>query len=102
MHSVQGNRIVMLNIDTNGNVDERIPGVGQESWLDRTLLGAMYPDIHVALVSVPTEALNDIEENDVANSMIGICITALSTRWSAPQVRPRMANITTAMPHTNH
>jgi len=53
MHSVQANRIVMIDIDTNGRMEERIPGTGQESWLDRTVLGAMYPHIHVALVSVP-------------------------------------------------
>ena len=56
MHSVQGNRIVMLDIDTNGQIEERIPGTGQESWLDCTLLGAMYPKIRVALVSVPHRA----------------------------------------------
>jgi hypothetical protein len=33
-------------------MEERIPGTGQESWLDRTVLGAMYLNIHVALVSV--------------------------------------------------
>ena len=59
MQSVYANRIVMLDIDTNGRIEERIPGTGQESWLDRTLLGAMYPNIHVALVSVPTEPLDD-------------------------------------------
>jgi hypothetical protein len=59
----------MLDIDTNGHVEERIPGVGQESWLDCTLLGAMYPNIHVALVSVPTETLDDVEEATVANAM---------------------------------
>ena len=43
MHSVNAHRIVMLDIDINGRIEERIPGAGQESWLDRTLLGAMYP-----------------------------------------------------------
>jgi hypothetical protein len=72
MHSVQGNRIVMIDIDTNGQMEERIPGVGQESWLDSTLLGTMYPNIQVALVSVPTEPLDDFEEAQVANAMTGI------------------------------
>ena len=44
MHSYEGNRIVMIDIDTNGRTEERIPGTGQESWLDTTLLGAMYPE----------------------------------------------------------
>ena len=69
MNSVQANRIVMIDIDTNGQMEERIPGTGQESWLDRTVLGTMYPNIHVALVSVPTEPLDDCEEAAVANAM---------------------------------
>jgi hypothetical protein len=69
MHSIQANRIVMIDIDTNGRMEERIPGTGQESWLDRTLLGAIYPNIRVALVSVPTEPLDDFEEARVANAM---------------------------------
>ena len=72
MYGVQGNRIVMLDIDTNGQIEERIPGTGQESWLDCTLLGAMYPKIRVALVSVPTEPLDDFEEAQVANTMTSV------------------------------
>ena len=72
MPSFEGNRIVMIDIDTNGRTEERIPGTGQESWLDRTLLGAMYPNIHVALVSVPTEPLDDYEEANVANAMTAV------------------------------
>ena len=78
MHSVQGNRIVMLDIATNGRVEERIPGVGQESWLDCTLLGAMYPNIHVALVSVPTEPLDDFEEASVANAMTTVSYNGIA------------------------
>ena len=73
MLNVQGNRIVMIDIDTNGRIEERIPGTGQESWLDSTLLGTMYPNIHVALVSIPTETLDDYEEQCVANAMT--CVT---------------------------
>ena len=63
---------MMIDIDTNGRTEERIPGTGQESWLDTTLLGAMYPNIHVALVSVPTEPLDDFEEASVANAMTAV------------------------------
>lgn len=72
MHRMEGNRIVMLDIQKDGKVVERIPGVGQESWLDRTLLGSMYPDIHVAMISVPTEPLEDHEEAMVASVLTGI------------------------------
>jgi len=72
MQSEYGNRIVMIDIDTNGRIEERIPGTGQECWLDCTLLGAMYPNIRVALVSVPTEPLDDVEEAMVADRMTAI------------------------------
>ena len=80
MQSVYANRIVMLDIDTNGRIEERIPGTGQESWLDRTLLGAMYPDIHVALVSVPTEPLDDLEEARVADRMTAVSHNGIAYR----------------------
>jgi hypothetical protein len=80
MHSVQANRIVMIDIDTNGQMEERIPGTGQESWLDRTVLGAMYPHIHVALVSVPTEPLDDCEEAAVANAMTRVTHEGIAYR----------------------
>ena len=88
MHSVSANRIVMLDIDTNGRIEERIPGTGQECWLDRTLLGVMYPDIHVALVSVPTEPLDDMEEARVADRMTsvshdGVCYRMVGASGSA-------------------
>ena len=80
MHSVNANRIVMLDIDTNGRIEERIPGTGQESWLDRTLLGAMYPNIHVALVSVPTEPLDDVEEARVADRLTTVSHNGIAYR----------------------
>ncbi len=88
MPSVSPNRIVMLDIDTNGRIEERIPGTGQEYWLDRTLLGVMYPDIHVALVGVPTEPLDDVEEARVADRMTsvshnGICYRMVGASGSA-------------------
>jgi hypothetical protein len=70
----------MIDIDTNGRMEERIPGTGQESWLDRTVLGAMYPNIHVALVSVPTEPLDDCEEAAVTNAMTRVTHNGIAYR----------------------
>ena len=78
MQRFEGNRIVMIDIDTNGRIEERIPGTGQESWLDSTLLGAMYPNIHVALVSIPTETLEDHEEQWVANAMVSVTLHGIN------------------------
>ena len=80
MHSVNAHRIVMLDIDINGRIEERIPGAGQESWLDRTLLGAMYPNIRVALVSVPTEPLDDVEEARVADRLTTVSHNGITYR----------------------
>jgi hypothetical protein len=69
MHTMEGNRIVMLDIQKNGSIVERIPGVGQDATTANTLLGAMYPDVKVAIVSVPTETLEDFEESAVARAL---------------------------------
>lgn len=72
MHRMEGNRIVMLDIQKNGSMVERIPGVGQDSTTANTLLGTMYPNAKVAIVSVPTEALEDFEEATVARTLTGV------------------------------
>ena len=66
------NRIVMLDIGKDGKVSEILPGVGQEYWLDNTLLGNLYPDIRVALVSVPTEILEYAEAAAVSDRLVSI------------------------------
>jgi hypothetical protein len=72
MHKMEGNRIVMLDIQKNGSIVERIPGVGQDSTTANTLLGSMYPNAKVAIVSVPTETLEDFEEATVARTLTGV------------------------------
>ena len=72
MHRMEGNRIVMLDIQKNGSMVERIPGVGQDATTANTLLGVMYPNAKVAIVSVPTEALEDYEEATVARTLTGV------------------------------
>ena len=72
MHKMEGNRIVMLDIQKNGSMVERIPGVGQDATTANTLLGVMYPNAKVAIVSVPTEALEDYEEATVARTLTGV------------------------------
>ena len=43
MHRMEGNRIVMLDIQKNGSMVERIPGVGQDATTANTLLGRHVP-----------------------------------------------------------
>ncbi|MGB8481902.1 MAG: hypothetical protein WCE63_24140 [Acidobacteriaceae bacterium] len=72
MHRMEGNRIVMLDVQKNGSIVERIPAVGQDSTTANTLLGTMYPNAKVAIVSVPTEVLEDFEEATVAHTLTGV------------------------------
>ena len=72
MHRMEGNRIVMLDVEKDGSVVERIPSLGQDSTTANTLLGAMYPGVKVAIVSVPTEVLEDHEESAVARTLTGV------------------------------
>jgi hypothetical protein len=68
----QNNGITMLDINKNGEISERVTGVGQEDWLDNTLLGAMYPGIKLALVTVPTEILEYAEGAAVSDRLASI------------------------------
>ena len=73
MHKMEGNRIVMLDVQKDGSMVERIPSLGQESTTANTLLGAMYPGVKISIVSVPTEVLEDHEEATVARTLTGVC-----------------------------
>ncbi len=72
MHKMEENVIVMLDVQKDGSIVERIPGVGQDSTTANTLLGAMYPDAKIAIVSVPTELLEDHEESAIARTLTGV------------------------------
>jgi hypothetical protein len=76
-------RMTMLEITRDGKIIERLPENDSEGLLDGTLLNKLYPDIHVALVSLPPGALDlreesmlsgkleNIEHNDVRYQLIG-------------------------------
>jgi hypothetical protein len=55
-------RMTMLEITRDGQIIERLPENDSEGVLDGTLLNALYPDIHVAMVSLPLGALDLREE----------------------------------------
>ncbi len=44
----------------------------QDSTTENTLLGKLYPDAKIAIVSVPTETLEDFEEATVARTLTGL------------------------------
>jgi hypothetical protein len=56
-------RMTMLEITRDGKITERLPENDSEGVLDGTLLNELYPDIHVAMVSLPQGALEIHEES---------------------------------------
>jgi hypothetical protein len=64
--------VVVFDIDSQGNVTQQLTDNPQETTLERTLLEALFPDIKVAIVNVPTGFLDGYEESVVANAMAAI------------------------------
>jgi hypothetical protein len=56
-------RMTMLEMTRDGKIIERLPENDSEGALDGTLLNALYPDIHVAMVSLPQGFLDIHEES---------------------------------------
>jgi hypothetical protein len=56
-------RMTMLEMTRDGKIIERLPENDSEGVLDGTLLHALYPDIHVAMVSLPQGFLDIHEES---------------------------------------
>ena len=63
-------QVVTLDIDSKGSVTQRLTNL--ETTLENTLLNALYPEIKVAVVNVPTEPLDAYEESQVENAMAKI------------------------------
>src|ERR1700693_2331126 len=51
------NGITMLDMDKTGNITERTKSVVEDEWLNGTVLGERYPNIKVAILTVPTDAV---------------------------------------------
>jgi hypothetical protein len=65
-------KISILDVDVDANVKEREVAPGCEMWLDNTLAGHLYPNLKMALVSVPTEILELHEQAEVSESLYKI------------------------------
>jgi len=63
-------QVVTLDIDSTGRVTQRLTNL--ETTLENTLLNALYPQIKVAVVNVPTEPLDAYEESQVENAMANL------------------------------
>lgn len=65
-------RMTMLEITRDGKIIERHPENDSEGLLDGTLLHALYPNIHVALVSLPPGSLDLREESALSGKLDNI------------------------------
>ena len=61
-------KISILDVDIDSNVKEREVALGCELWLDNTIAGHLYPNLKMALVSVPTEIL-ELHEKAVVSEV---------------------------------
>jgi len=65
-------KISILDVDIDSNVKEREVALGCELWLDNTIAGHLYPNLKMALVSVPTEILELHEKAVVSDRLTKI------------------------------
>ena len=73
-------RVVVFDIDSQGNVTQQLADNPQEITLENTLVQALYPDIKVAIANVPTGFLDGFEESVVANAMVNIQCNGIEYR----------------------
>ncbi len=74
------NGILMLDMDKAGNITERTKSVVQDEWLNGTVLGECYPGIKVALLTVPTDAVEWGERAAVMDRMCSIAHDGITYR----------------------
>ena len=63
-------RVTFAEIDEEGKVTKRFPRIDAEGQLKNTVLHKRYPEIRVAVVSVPTLQLDAYEEAKVREALI--------------------------------
>jgi len=63
-------KMIMLDVNSQGKVSERQNQLASQNWLASTLLGHIYPGIKVALVSIPTGDVLEIDEQEVVKDQL--------------------------------
>lgn len=70
--SMNTNGIVMLDLTKEGKISDRGHSVVTDEWLTGTVLGMLYPGIRVAILTVPTDAVEWGEKAIVLDRMCSI------------------------------
>ena len=63
------NAIRMLDMDTKGTITERTKSAVADEWLQGTVLGELYPNIQLALLTIPSDAVEWSEKAIVQDKM---------------------------------
>ena len=87
-------QVTFVEIDEEGKVTKRFPRIDAEGQLKNTVLHKRYPEILVAVVSVPKLQLDAYEEAKVREALMRQRIDGVEYRWSAQAARRKTANIT--------
>lgn len=61
--------VVQLEMDRTGKVKEKVMDLRREATISNTLLEALYPEIRVATVDLPTEMLSDYQKAQIVQSL---------------------------------
>src|SRR5436305_1109439 len=72
MKKNSAHRVVVFDIDSQGDVTQQLTEDSRETTLENTILPVIYPDIKAAMVQVPMGFLDGFEESTVANAMVKI------------------------------
>jgi hypothetical protein len=73
-------KISILDMDSQGKVTERKELPGSELWLDNTVAGRLYPNLKLALITVPTEILEWHETSQVAEGLFKVTFNGVNYR----------------------
>jgi hypothetical protein len=73
-------KIAILDMDTRGKVTERTEFPGSEMWLDNTVAGRLYPNLKLALVTVPTGGKEWDETAQVTDGMFNVTFEGTTYR----------------------
>ncbi len=72
--------VINVEIDEQGHVTKRIPKIDREGQLVNTLLHRLYPDIRVARVAIPTFSLDEVETEQVKDTMSSFTVDGIEYR----------------------
>jgi len=72
--------VINVEIDEQGHVTKRLPKIDREGQLINTLLHRLYPEVRVARVTIPTFSLDEVETEQVKDTMSSFTLDSIEYR----------------------